>query len=145
MSQNNASFEYLDHTADVQIHAWGCQLDEAFVNAALGMYNYQTPIDALRNGSESVLFRAEGHDIESLLFSFLDECLFHFHTELIACHTLRVIHFNRDPWSIEVEGTGIVFDPKKHPRGTEVKAITYSAMKIEERPDRADVFVIVDI
>ena len=137
-------FEYLDHTADVQIHAWGSSLGEALLHAALGMYNYMTPIEAL-SSDESFAFEAEGHDIESLLFAFLDECLFQFHTELRVCRTLRLVELRRDPWSIKAEGNGEVFDWTKRERGTEVKAITYSAMRIVEREGFAEVFVIVDI
>ena len=35
------NFEYLDHTADVQLHAWGATLEEAFQNCALAMFNYE--------------------------------------------------------------------------------------------------------
>ncbi|CAB1117265.1 unnamed protein product [Ectocarpus sp. CCAP 1310/34] len=41
---------------------------------------------------------------------------------------------------------GETFDLSKHPQGTEVKAITYSNMQINEGPDgRTDIYVIVDI
>jgi SHS2 domain-containing protein len=46
---------------------------------------------------------------------------------------------------------GEKFDLSKHPQGTEVKAITYSAMQIHEKPAEGntpasvDVYVIVDI
>ena len=34
---------------------------------------------------------------------------------------------------------------RKHHLGTEIKAITYSAMQLHEKDGRADVYVIVDI
>ena len=40
---------------------------------------------------------------------------------------------------------GQLFDRKQHACGTEIKAITYSAMQIRETDDDAEVFVIVDI
>lgn len=40
---------------------------------------------------------------------------------------------------------GANFDPAVHECGTEVKAITYSAMKVLEEPQRTDAYVIVDI
>lgn len=40
---------------------------------------------------------------------------------------------------------GDIFDRQTHESGTEVKAITYSAMQINETKDDAELFVIVDI
>jgi SHS2 domain-containing protein len=40
---------------------------------------------------------------------------------------------------------GEEFDKAKHPQGTEIKAITYSAMKIIENPYKVEIYVIVDI
>jgi SHS2 domain-containing protein len=40
---------------------------------------------------------------------------------------------------------GETFDRSRHECGTEVKAVTYSAMQIRQQPGDAEVFVIVDI
>lgn len=40
---------------------------------------------------------------------------------------------------------GALFDPAVHECGTEVKAITYSAMKVVQEAERTDAYVIVDI
>ena len=37
-------FEYLDHTADVQLHAWGPTLKEAFEQCAKAMFGYITEL-----------------------------------------------------------------------------------------------------
>ena len=40
---------------------------------------------------------------------------------------------------------GQKFDRAKHIQGTEVKAITYSAMQVIETEQQTDVYVIIDI
>ena len=63
-----------------RIHAWGTDLTEAFEQAAMGMYGYMTEINLVDNLSSEEI-RAEGHDMISFLYSFLDEFLFIFNAE----------------------------------------------------------------
>uniref|UniRef100_A0A8D0FSX9 Protein archease n=1 Tax=Strix occidentalis caurina TaxID=311401 RepID=A0A8D0FSX9_STROC len=112
----NKKYEYLDHTADVQLHAWGDTLEEAFEQCVMAMFGYMTDTETVEP-VDTVEVEAEGHDMLSLLFHFLDEWLYKF-------------------------SANEFFIPRVS--GTEVKAITYSAMQIceEEKPE---VFVIIDI
>ncbi|ETE62845.1 Protein archease [Ophiophagus hannah] len=107
-------YEYLDHTADVQLHAWGDSLEEAFEQCAMAMFGYMTDTETVEP-LDTVEVEAEGHDMLSLLFHFLDEWLYKFSAEEFFI-----------------------------PRGTEVKAITYSAMQVHEE-GKPEVFVIIDI
>ncbi|KAK9917654.1 hypothetical protein WJX75_006918 [Coccomyxa subellipsoidea] len=145
-AEGNFLFEYLDHTADIQIHAWGCSLEEAFANAGLGMFNYMTPLSEIaKDPSCSRYFDVEGHDEQSLLYNFLDELLFVFSTELLVCCELTVLTLDRATWKIRAFANGEKFERGRHASGTEIKAITYSAMQITEKEHDAEVFVIVDI
>lgn len=49
-------------------------------------------------------YEAEGHDLQSLLFNFLDELLFAFATEFFVAKQLRVTHFDREAFRITAEG-----------------------------------------
>ena len=42
--------------------------------------------------------------MQSLLFAFLDELLFTFHTEFLVCKELTVTQLDREDWKITAEG-----------------------------------------
>ncbi|KAI4464396.1 archease [Holotrichia oblita] len=141
-------YEYLDHTADVQLHAWGANLTEAFEQCAIAMFGYMTELQTVEI-KQSAEIVAEGDDLESLLFHFLDELLFLFSCEpFLICSKVKITEFKTgDEYKIKCKCYGEEFQLGKHPQGTEVKAITYSAMQIIDEPEqnKAQVFVIIDI
>ncbi|KAJ8609077.1 hypothetical protein CTAYLR_010241 [Chrysophaeum taylorii] len=147
-SRSDGCYEHLDHTADVQFHAWGANLEAAL--SALGncFFDYVTERETIDVDDESAQsFEVSGTDSNALVFRFLDELLFRFSADGIACATVDVRDITRGEHSVSarVDTTGERFDLAKHPQGTEVKAITYSNMQIHETTDRTDIFVIVDI
>ncbi|XP_055384385.1 protein archease-like [Condylostylus longicornis] len=140
-------YEYLDHTADVQLHAWGDTLKEAFEQCGMAMFAYMTDLRyvTIRNCFK---IEANGDDLENLLFHFLDELLFLFSAEpYLICKKVDITKFDIENFQIECLCYGEEFEIGKHPQGTEVKAITYSAMQIHQQPEKNyyEVFVIIDI
>ncbi|XP_041711212.1 protein archease isoform X3 [Coregonus clupeaformis] len=77
----NKKYEYLDHTADVQLHSWGDSLEEAFEQCAMAMFGYMTDTETVEP-IDTVEVESEGDDMESLLFHFLDDWLFKFSADL---------------------------------------------------------------
>ncbi len=41
-------YEYLDHTADIQLHAWGDTFEECVEQCTVAMFGYMTEIDTVR-------------------------------------------------------------------------------------------------
>ena len=80
-----------------------------------------------------VAFEVEAHDAHSLLFAFLDELLFRFHTDMTVCRRVQVGPIDRVNWRVRCVGRGERFVDGVHEQGTEIKAITYSAMQIVDR------------
>ena len=62
-----------------------------------------------------------------------------------VCRRVAVTGFDRKRWRIASTGCGEAFELGRHPQGIEVKAITYSALRVTESEDRTDVLVIVDV
>ena len=160
-------YEYLDHTADVQLHSWGGDLPSALEQLAVAMFGYMTRLTSIavdERTSDEVASHvvARGHDLHSMVFAFLDEWLFVFHDTGFVAREVEIVQFDREHWQIISRGRGEILDLDKHPQGTEVKAITYSNMQIQESNrgegkgdwlqnvggdlgERCDVWVIVDI
>jgi SHS2 domain-containing protein len=112
------------------------------------MFGYMTDLATVDIDEDaSCEIEAEGHDNDSLLFSLMDEFLFNFSTEFFVSKEVEILEWDKENFKIKAKGRGEVFDLEKHPQGTEVKAITYSAMQILEKPDgeRSEVYVIIDI
>ncbi|XP_026079233.1 protein archease-like [Carassius auratus] len=140
----NKKYEYLDHTADVQIHSWGDSLEEAFEQCAMGMFGYMSDTETVEP-TDTLEVESEGDDMESLLFHFLGDWLFKFSADLFFIpREVKVLNIDRMRWKIRSIGWGEEFNINKHPQGTEVKAITYSAMQVHDT-EKPEIFVIIDI
>ncbi len=111
------------------------------------MYGYMTELPSVEV-KQCYEIEASGHDLDSLLYGFLDELLFLFSAEpFLISKKLEITNFDLENWTINCRCYGEAFDLAKHPQGTEVKAITYSAMQIHDNKEtnKVDVFVIIDI
>ena len=147
LSVPDVKYEYLDHTADVQLHSWGQSLKEAFENVGVAMFGYMTDIETVEM-LKAFKVEAQGDDMEGLLFHFLDEWLFAFSAEpFFIPRKLVITNFDESNFKISCVGYGEEFSLAKHPQGTEVKAITYSAMQIcfNQEKKLHELFVIIDI
>uniref|UniRef100_A0A3Q1IWQ9 Protein archease n=1 Tax=Anabas testudineus TaxID=64144 RepID=A0A3Q1IWQ9_ANATE len=137
----NKKYEYLDHTADVQIHSWGSSLEEAFEQCAMGMFGYMTDTETVEP-IDTVEVESEGEDMESLLFHFLDDWLYKFSADLFFIpREVKVVHLDRMHFKILMH---LFLCPLLSFKGTEVKAITYSAMQIHDK-EKPEIFAIIDI
>jgi SHS2 domain-containing protein len=145
-------WEYLDHTADVLVHSWGETLAETLGQSALALWSHIVDRSYIEYKS-SVCFpriiTAFGKDVIDLLFNFLDACLYAYGSDYFLCNRIKIIYLgssskvnvgggnvieqkNNEMLSIQAFCFGELFNEGKHSshQGTEVKAITYSAMQI---------------
>ncbi|KAL4624125.1 protein archease-like [Arapaima gigas] len=121
-----------------RLHSWGDSLEEAFEQCAMAMFGYMTDTETVEP-IDSIEVESEGDDLESLLFHFLDDWLFKFSADsFFIPREVKVLHIDRMRFRIRSIGPASVL------QGTEVKAITYSAMQIRD-DDKPEIFVIIDI
>ncbi|KAI6652116.1 Protein archease-like [Oopsacas minuta] len=140
-------YEYLDHTADIQLHSWGPNLSIAFEQCCVAMFGYITELEyVVPTFTQEIT--TEGDDLLSLLFHLLDEFLFLFSADpFFIPREVKITHLDIKNFKVTAIGRGETFDISKHPQGAEVKAITYSNMQVINSEDgkKWDCYVIVDI
>lgn len=144
-NNNNVTQNADEYRPFIRLHSWGDTLQESFEQCGMAMFAYMTEIHTVE-AKQCFKIVANGDDIESLLFHFLDELLFLFSAEpYLICSKLEISKIDLVEFEIECLCYGEPFELGKHPQGTEVKAITYSSMQILQKPNRCDLYVIIDI
>ena len=140
-------FEFEDHTADVQVRCWGESLEEAFSQAAYALMKTITPTSSPSLKLKLIIININAEDKEALLFDFLSYLLYRFDVYGSIVHNLEKMEIKLidGQYYLQVESYEEKFSKETHEIGTEVKAITYSYMKIEEKDDYFEIRIVFDI
>jgi len=139
-------FEYLEHTADVYVAAYGRDLGEAFENAALAMFETMTDTKHVEPAVEEPI-EVEGHDKESLLYNWLESLLTRFEVSNLLYSRFKVEKIEKTEKGFELRATvsGESFNPEKHQQKVGIKAITYHQMEVQEKTEAVTLRFILDI
>jgi len=143
-----APFEFLDHTADVQIHCWGKNLNETFSEAFNAMMAVMLDNLTIEHKiSRKIIITAP--DKQILFVDFLSEFLTILDIEELIFNRVIVkkIEYQEevDQYYLEAEAYGEKYDPKRHIIKTEIKAVTFSFLKINEKENKAEILFVLDI
>jgi SHS2 domain-containing protein len=140
-------FEFQDHTADIQVKSWGSNLEEAFSQTAYSLMTIITPqLEKVKPKIEKFV-NIEAEDKKALLFDFLSEFLYIFDVEELVFNIIDVLYIKNinSKFFLKAFLKGEKFNKKKHEIGTEVKAITYSFLEIEENEEYVEIQIVFDI
>ncbi|MCL2358584.1 archease [Candidatus Bathycorpusculum sp.] len=139
-------FEFLEHTADVYIRTYGTQMEEAYENAALALFETMTNSAKIAQTQEDT-FEVEAEDQYALLYNWLEALLVKFETEGMLYSKFQISdwHETSENFKFTAKAWGEKFNPKKHPQKVGVKAITYHLMVIIREPERVVLEFILDI
>jgi SHS2 domain-containing protein len=135
-------FTVLDISGDIGLTAFGGSLQEAFVNAAIGMYNLMTGLDAVVM-TKTIDVSVENQSSDGLLVSWLNELIFHFDTYGFIGKKIDIKEFSGKRISASIAGEE--FDPDRHEGRLLIKAATYHQLRIEKKDERWEISVIFDI
>lgn len=144
----DVSWRIAPHTADLAIEAQGTDEGAALAAAATALTHVLTDAsDPHALGSDQELrFRVEAPDHESLAVAFLSELLWLAEADGVLWTTGGVsVEPTQDGWAAEAAGNGIAYDPARHGRGTEVKAVTYHDLLSKNAGSDWQLRVLLDI
>jgi SHS2 domain-containing protein len=150
------NFEVLDISGDVGLKAYGENLKDAFINAAIGMYSLTTDLDMI-NEQKVIDVSAESSSVEGLLVSWLNELIFHFDAYGFVGKRIVINEFTPtfpsqgerqgggEACRIKASVSGEEFNPERHESKLLIKAATYHRLKVEKKNNEWEIDVIFDI
>jgi SHS2 domain-containing protein len=139
-------FEFLEHTADAYVAAYGRTLEGAFENAALATFEVMTDTSKVAQTLEDDV-EIEAQDEQALLYSWLEQLLIDFETKgnLYSGFKISKIEETPNGFRLRAKIYGEPYDSEKHPTKVGIKAATYHRMEINKQPNRVSVKFILDI
>ncbi len=140
-------FAHAPHTADVLVVARGRTLEEAFEQAALGVYEVITDTSKVEPRVE-VEVSVDGFDLYNLLYRWIEELLVFTDSEGLVFskfHVEKIEAVSSDEYKLKARVYGENFDPNKHEHRTIVKAMTYAQMEIRKEDGCWYIQFVVDI
>ena len=136
----------IDHTGDIGIRVVADTLPQLFERAAEGTFRVLTDLEDVRP-AEATTMTVRGRDREALLVRWLSELNYR-HTvdhRLYRQFSVASIGTEDDEWVLRATVRGEPVDPERHVVHTEIKAVTFHGLEVEETEDGWAVQVIFDM
>ena len=131
------TFEFLEHPADIKIRAFGKDLQEVFINSALGMMEFLFDKPKMIPDKKETI-EASAENVESLLVNWLAEilALSNIHKRIFVNFAIK--EFSETKIVAEVTSArAVAID--------DIKAVTYSELAIKKMDDKWIANVVYDI
>jgi SHS2 domain-containing protein len=95
-------FEFLEHTADVYVRAHGRNMEEAYENAALSMFETMTDTNKIAQSQEETI-EVEAEDHYALLYNWLETLLVKFETENMLYSKFQITRWKETSETFKIE------------------------------------------
>jgi SHS2 domain-containing protein len=135
-------YEQFPHTADIGVRVFGKDLKELFENAAFAMFDIIADLEGM-TGETTETFKVEAVDPEGLLVAWLDELLYIFYTKQLIFYKFNIEQLEEGSLRASVVGRPIAANRNR--LKTEIKAATYSDLKIKKLAEGYSVEIIFDV
>jgi SHS2 domain-containing protein len=135
-------YQPLSHTGGLGMLVYGCDLPALFAHAAWAMFDLMSDATSIRP-QQTVTVSVEGVDLEDLLVRWLSELLYLYDTQRFLSCNARFSAL--EPTHLTATVQGEPFDPARHPIDTEIKAVTYHQIAVEQVAGHWQTRVIFDL
>ena len=135
-------YEQFPHTADIGIRVFGKDLKELFENAAFALFDTLADLEGLKPSIDEAV-KVEGDTPEDLLVAWLDELLYIFYTKDIIFSEFRIEELSDKKLTARASGKSV--SSNRNRLKTEIKAATYSGLKIDKSNNGYKVEIILDV
>ena len=131
---------FLEHTADVKFRATGENLEEMFVSSAEALNEVIRGNITILEQKE-ISFSVEGHDVENLLYNFLEEFLYLLDAKNFLVSKIKFIQIKNKKLECTVAGDSA----DNYAFTNDVKAVTYNEMFVREENGKFKCQVVLDV
>ena len=127
-------YEYIEHTGDIGIRAYGGTLEELFINAAQGLFEAVADLSTVGTTTQTQI-EVSSESLEELMVAWLDELNFQHEVEAVFFREVKILEISQVPYRLVASAFGEPADFTKHVVYTEIKSITYHQLITEQTSD----------
>ena len=136
------NYRLIDHTADLGIQVFGSNPENLFENAGYAMFDIITDTNRLTALSETIL-NITGEDRPDLMVNWLRELLYLWTGKGQLVKIINIISLSEFALSANIKFDH--FDPGRHLIKSELKAVTYHQIRVEEINSEWEARIIFDV
>ncbi|WP_435114876.1 archease [Halolamina sp. C58] len=140
-----AAFELREHTADVAVAARGEQLGSTFAAVADGLAAAmcdEWPAADAPNGGERAGLRLTAESREAALYDYLDQLIYERDVRSVLPVDNEAAMADGEAWTVDASYRGV---PLSAVTARDVKAVTYSEMRLERVDGAWEAYVVFDV
>lgn len=135
----------LEHMTDALVEVEADTLEEAFALAARALVDVMVDVSRVEESLEITL-QADGHDLESLLYNWLEQVMIALVSDHIAMSRFDLsIEKSSDSYILKAKAYGESLDLEKHNYKVEIKGVTYHMMSVERVDGRCRLRFLLDL
>ena len=137
-------FQFLPHTADLKVNAFGRTIEQAFTNSALALKEAIAEKVRVKPAIKREI-SVKGRDLDALLYNFLEEFLYLLDAEDFLLSKITKLSITHSKNGFALSSTIAGDKASSHKFTNDVKAITYNEMFVKKDPKKFIIQFVLDV